>query len=196
VEYDVEALKELLWETEYDVDCEPLRVMEISSEVEEDDETLLDGDVVLVGVGRSSVFELVLEGDLVSLLERTDNESSSDAELLLLEENDCDGVRVDDGVLLPPVTDPEFSCDGVDVGDAVNDSSFVVVNDGLAVTVWSGVTVSPVGDALRVWDSVLEPPDGDDELVALNENVVERDISSVGEKIDGLDEAEVASDIE
>jgi hypothetical protein len=33
-------------------------------------------------------------------------------------------------------------------------------------------------------------------LVELNENDVERDISFVGEKIDGLDEAEVASDIE
>jgi hypothetical protein len=112
-----------------------VRLKEKLSDVEEDEDALFDVEVVLVGVGRSSVFELVFEGDCVPLLERTDNERSSDAELLLLEENDCDGVRVDDGVLLPPVTDPEFSCDGVDVGDAVNDSSFVVVNDGLAVTV-------------------------------------------------------------
>lgn len=59
------------------------------------------------------------------------------------------GVRVEDGDLLPFEYVPELSCDGVGVGEADNDSSFVSVTDGLALMVGSRENEWE-GEALRV----------------------------------------------
>lgn len=80
LEYDVDELKELLCDSEKEVDSELLRVMESSSEFDNDDEAEVDGDVVSVGVGRSSVLEFVRDSEPVPLDERAENDCSLDSE--------------------------------------------------------------------------------------------------------------------